>query len=108
MACHARDVVAVPPAERHEAETGTSRNTLRRQFERTKAPWEEERVEVDEIRDLGDRVLAVYRWIARGRGSHVEVEHPVATLNTLRGGRIVRIEYFLDRSKALEAAGLPD
>src|SRR5918994_1972082 len=109
MACHAPDVVAVPPAEWPEAETGTSRETLRHQFERAKAPWEEERVEVDEIRDLGDdRVLALYRWIARGRGSHVEVEHPVATLNTLRGGRIVRIEYFLDQSKALEAAGLRD
>lgn len=106
MACHAADVIAVPPAEWPEAEVGTNRDALRRQFEQTKAPWEEERVEVDEIRDLGDNVLAVYRFIARGRGSHVEVEHPVATLNTLRDGKIVRIEYFLDPSAALEAAGL--
>jgi hypothetical protein len=27
---------------------------------------------VDEIHDLGDRVLALYRWIGRGRGSHAE------------------------------------
>ena len=107
MACHASDVIAVPPAEWPEAETVTSRDTLRHQFEQTKGPWEEERVEVDELRDLGGQVLALYRWIARGRGSHVVVEHPVATLNTVRGGKIVRIEYFLDQSKALEAAGLP-
>ena len=106
MARYDPDVITVPPAEWPEAETGTNRDTLRHQFEQAKDPWEEERVEVDEIRDLGDRVLALYRWIARGSGSHVEVEHPVATLNTLRDGRIVRLEYFLDHSKALEAAGL--
>src|SRR5215207_5876221 len=43
MACHAPDVIAVPPAEWPEAETGRSRDTLRHQFERTKAPWEEGR-----------------------------------------------------------------
>jgi len=30
----------------------------------------------------------------------------VATLDTVRDGKIVRIEYFLDQSKALEACGL--
>lgn len=103
MACYAPDVVTVPPTEWPEAETGTSRETLRRQFEEAKAPWEEEHVEVDEIHDLGDRVLALYRWIGRGKGSHAEVEHPIATLHTLRDGRIVRIEYFLDQSEALRA-----
>jgi len=29
------------------------------------------------------------RWIARGRGSHVEVEHPGAALHTLRGEGLV-------------------
>jgi ketosteroid isomerase-like protein len=104
VACYAPDVITVPQAEWPEAETGTSRETLRHQFEQTKAPWEEERVEVDEIRDLGDRVLALYRWIGRGKGSHAEVEHPIATLHTLRGGRIVRIDYFLDQSEALRAS----
>ena len=106
MACYAPDVITVPPAEWPEAETGTSRDALRHQFEQTKAPWEEERIEVDEIRDLGERALALYRWIGRGRGSHVEVEHPIATLHTFRDRKIVRLEYFLDQSKALEAAGL--
>ena len=107
MACYAPDVITVPPAEWPEAETGTNRETLRRQFVEAKAPWKEERVEVDEIRDLGgDRVLALYRWIGWGKGSHAQVEHPIATLHTLRDSRIVRIEYFLDQSSALEAAGV--
>ena len=106
MACHDPDVVVVAPAEWPEAEMTAGSDALRQQWEQAKAAWEEERVEVDEIRDLGDRVLVLYRWVARGRSSHVEVEHPVATLNTLRAGRIVRIEYFFDHSKALTAAGL--
>lgn len=104
MACHGPDVVVVAPAEWPEAEMAAGRDALRRQWEQAKAAWEEERVEVDELRDLGDTVLALYRWIARGRSSHVEVEHRVATLNTLRAGRIVRVEYFLDQSKAITAA----
>ena len=106
MTCYSPDVVLVPPAEWPDVETSTTRDALRHQFEQAKAEWEEERVEVDELRDLGDSVLALYRWIGRGRASHVEVEHAVATLHTFRGGRIARIEYFLDQSKALEAAGL--
>ena len=106
MDCYDRDVITVPPAEWPEAVTGTNRETLRHQFEEAKAPWEKERIEVDEIRDLGDRALALYRWIASGSGSHLEVEHFIATLHTFSGGRIVRLEYFLDRTRALEAAGL--
>jgi len=107
MAVFAPDVVAIAPAEWPEPEIGTGREALRDQFERLESPWEEQRIEVDDIRDLGDRVLVLFRWIARGIGSHVEVEHPAAVLDTLRDGSVVRVEFFFeDQSRALEAAGL--
>ena len=103
------DVVAVAPAEWPESDIGTGREALHDQFERLRAPWGEQRIEVDDIRDLGDRVLVLFRWIARGIGSQVEVEHPAAILDTLRDGRVVRVEFFFeDQSKALEAAGLSE
>ena len=109
MAGFASNVIAVPPTEWPEAEVGRGRDALRRQFEWMKSAWEEERIEVDEYRDLGDGVLVLFRWIARGKGSHVAVEHPAAALFRLRDGQVVRVEYFFeDQSKALEVAGLSE
>jgi ketosteroid isomerase-like protein len=59
-----------------------------------------------EYRDLGDRVLTFGHFHARGRESGVEIDSPIAWVLTLRGGRVVRAEGFLNWAEALEAAGL--
>jgi ketosteroid isomerase-like protein len=80
---------------------------VREQFARNKDSWEEEHVEIDEIRELGpDRVLAHVRWVTKGKASGLAFETPVTELLTVRGGRITRAEFFLDRARALEAAGV--
>jgi ketosteroid isomerase-like protein len=71
-------------------------------------PWDDYRVEVDRLTDLGDHVLAETRQYARGKGSGVEVEHRVFQLWTLRDGRIQRARMYLDEAEALEAAGLAE
>ena len=65
------------------------------------------RIEVEELID-GDwnRVLAILRVLARGRGSGVPVYQRVFSVITVRDGRIERIHDYTDRAKALEAAGL--
>ena len=100
------DIVIVAPEEWPEAGTVSGREAVEAQFERLKESWEEERVEIDELIDAGDRVLCLYRWVVRGKGSGVELEMPMANLFTVRGGSVVRIEFFTDQPKALEAAGL--
>ena len=102
------DVVIVAPEEWPEAGTFSGWAVVREQFERLKESWEEERIEQDELLDLGDRVLALDRWVARGKGSGLEIETHGGNLLTLRGGKIARIEFFLDRSEARRAAGLQD
>jgi ketosteroid isomerase-like protein len=64
------------------------------------------RIEGEEFRDLGDRVLAVGTLHIRGRGSGVEADIPVAGIATFEGGKLTRWEDFRDRHLALEAAGL--
>jgi ketosteroid isomerase-like protein len=65
------------------------------------------RVEVEELIDLGDHVLARTRHHGRGKGSGVEVEQQmIFQLWTLRHDRIVRAEMYYDKAEALEAAGL--
>jgi ketosteroid isomerase-like protein len=60
-----------------------------------------------EFIDAGERVVVVGRMRARGKGSGVEVDRSLASIWTVRGGRVVRWELgYDDRRAALEAAGL--
>ncbi len=66
----------------------------------------EARVEIGEIRDLGDQVLAIGRFSVRGKASGAEAESPVGYLFDFRNGKLIRLRTYLDPEKALEAAGL--
>jgi ketosteroid isomerase-like protein len=63
-------------------------------------------IEVSEIRDLGDTVLAVGRMRARGKASGVDLDEPVAYVFQFEGGLVRTLRAFLDPSQALEALGL--
>jgi ketosteroid isomerase-like protein len=56
----------------------------------------------------GDKVVARFVWQVRGRASGLEMAFDAASVNTIRGGRIVRQEYFFDYVDALEAVGLSE
>ena len=61
-----------------------------------------------EYRDLGDRVLTVGHFHARGRESGVEIDSPIGWVFTMRGGKVVGAEGFLSRTETFEAAGLSE
>jgi ketosteroid isomerase-like protein len=65
-------------------------------------------VEFDDVRDAGDRVLAL--GTARGRGyeSGAEITGPLAIVASFRNGKCVRFKDYGDRAEALKAAGLTD
>jgi ketosteroid isomerase-like protein len=68
--------------------------------------WESWRIEPERFTPFGDRVAVELRYRARGRGSGVEVEGRMSALWTLRDGKVVRFEWFLAPTGALEAVGL--
>ena len=70
-------------------------------------PWEEHHVEVDEVIDIGDQVLAVLHLSARARQSGMEIDQRFFQLYTVRAGRIIRMAEFLTRDEAVEAARVP-
>ena len=71
--------------------------------------WESWRADDPEFRAAGeDGVIALFRIVARGGHSGMELERDDAIVYRLRDGRIVRLEYFNDRRRALAAAGLDD
>jgi ketosteroid isomerase-like protein len=69
-------------------------------------PFDEWKVELDELIDNGDQVIAVSRQRGRGASSGVGAELEQAFIITVGDGEIVRVESYLDRDKAFEAAGL--
>jgi ketosteroid isomerase-like protein len=73
-------------------------------------PWGRSlRIEGESFRAVeDDRVLVFVRTHGVGGGSGLEVEGRFAHLLLLRGSRVVRVEVYTDRDKALEAAGLSE
>ena len=65
-------------------------------------PWYED------VRDLGDRVLALGKLRIQGKEGGVAIEVPSSLVITYRGGKVVRFEDFGERRKALRAVGLSD
>jgi ketosteroid isomerase-like protein len=66
------------------------------------------RIDCDDVRDLGDRVLALGTVRAVGKESGVEVEMPYTVLAEVRNGLVTHFTDYGDREKALEAAGLSE
>jgi ketosteroid isomerase-like protein len=66
-------------------------------------------IDIREIAEIGDDcVLLVHDLRGRGRGSGVDVEQTFAYLYRLREGKIARMDGYLSREEALEAAGLSE
>ena len=70
--------------------------SFRREMERLKDSWESERVEIDELRDLGEHVLARWRWLTVGKQSGIASEIQVTTVSTIRQEKIIRVDYFFE------------
>jgi ketosteroid isomerase-like protein len=68
--------------------------------------WEERRLEPEEFIDAGDDVVVLLHEYRRGRGSGVELEAKTAVVVAVSGGRVARIQGYMDPDAALEAAGL--
>jgi len=68
--------------------------------------WEDYVLDVQEVVDLGERVVGVMRMSGRGVGSGVPVAQEVATLWTFHGQKAIHAKAFPSRAEALEAVAL--
>ena len=68
--------------------------------------WEEHRIEPVRFIDAGEQVVVIQHEYQRGKGSGVEIEIDTASVFDFRGGRIVRIQPYMNPAAALEAVGL--
>ena len=75
-------------------------------FEEDSEAWDERRLDAEEFIDAGDCVVVLLHEFRRGKGSGVEMETDTAMVYEVRDGQVVRIQGYMDRTEALEAAGL--
>jgi len=64
--------------------------------------------EIEEIRDLGSRILVLSVQHGRGKGSGADVEAHYAIMYDVDGGRITALRMYRNPEEALSAAGLPE
>jgi ketosteroid isomerase-like protein len=69
--------------------------------------WESWRFEDVEVRAAGDdQVIALFRMVATGKGSGVELTRLDALVASFRDGKAVKLGYYNNQALALEAVGL--
>ena len=66
--------------------------------------WEHWRAQAEEYLEFGDHVVVLARYHGQGRGSGVEIHQDGAHVFELRDGKIVRLEIFASRERAIESA----
>jgi ketosteroid isomerase-like protein len=83
-----------------------SRGSTTEYFEQLDEAWAGLRIEIEEYREVGGRVVAL--GVARGAGmsSHVEVAGDFAAVLVVRDSQIVLVDSYSNWKDALEAVGL--
>ena len=66
------------------------------------------RIEIEDYRDLGERVVALGAARGAGVSSHIEVASDFAVVFVVRNSQVVLVDTYDNRKAALEAAGLSE
>jgi ketosteroid isomerase-like protein len=70
------------------------------------AAWEDWRLEVEDLLDAGDEVVAIVRQSGRSKTTGLPVDMRFAQLWTLSDGKQTRMRMYADPEEALRTAGL--
>ena len=68
--------------------------------------WDEWEIEVEEMIDAGNAVLVLIHHSARGHASGMRMDSHDGMLFTMRDGKVIALDYYTGRERALAAAGL--
>jgi ketosteroid isomerase-like protein len=104
------EVEWVPMSALLEGTGNHGHDGVRQWFEEMRRDWTSYETKPEDFLDVGDdRVLVLGSWRARGRRGEVMLDIPQAAwLLGFRKGKIVRVQTFTERKKALKVAGLSE
>jgi ketosteroid isomerase-like protein len=83
-----------------------SHETTKRYFEQLDEAWTDFRIEIEDYRELGERVVALGLQRGAGMSSHIEVASDFAVVFVVRNSQIRLLDSYNNWKAALEAAGL--
>ena len=118
-AYNARNIEAVDRLLHPEAEITTlstragmpdhwRQGTTKRYFEQLDEAWTDFRIEIEDYREVGERVVALGVQRGTGMSSHVEIASDFAVVFVVRNSQIRLLDSYDNWEAALEAVGLPD
>ncbi|MEO7197481.1 MAG: nuclear transport factor 2 family protein [Solirubrobacterales bacterium] len=70
--------------------------------------YEDVTASAERIIETADKVVAAEVWRGRGKASGIELDSLRASVWTISGGKATDVVFYVDRSEALEAAGLSE
>jgi ketosteroid isomerase-like protein len=70
--------------------------------------WDDWQLEVEDLRDAGDKVVAIVRQRGRSKATGLPVDMHFAQVWTFRDGKQLRMEMYATPEEALRAAGLAE
>jgi uncharacterized protein len=91
--------------EHPEARTLIGREAIASYLEDWEATLHGLQIDVDELLDAGDTVVAIGSVRGSGTDSGADVSVPIALVCTLREGKLVRVQEYLDTAEALGTIG---
>lgn len=68
--------------------------------------WEDWEIELEELHDAGDRVVAIVRQRGRSKATGLSIDMRFAQVWTLRDGLETRMDMYAEPDEALRAVGL--
>jgi ketosteroid isomerase-like protein len=102
----APDVVVIAPDNMLGGGVLSGRDALARNVREFTDTFDDFRVDVEEVFDRGDRILAFVRFSGSAHASGIPLDLPLAHLWTFRGDLATEQRVYLDREEALEAPEL--
>ena len=81
---------------------------MRQYYGQWEEPFDAIRIEIEELIETGDQVVAVVRSVGRMKDSDAEIDIRYAVVISVRDGKIARGREYSTRQEALEAVGLSE
>jgi ketosteroid isomerase-like protein len=102
----APDVVMTTPPDWPDAITSNNRDDTLRRLVENRSLFESDRLVPEQWIEAGDCVIVPTQWCGVPKGGSTEVKLFVVPVYTVRGERIVRLDWYSSVQEALEAVGL--
>jgi ketosteroid isomerase-like protein len=106
--CDEKLEIRMPADYPEGAQVLRGRAGFARLFAMFRDTWTEFHFEPERFIDCGERVAVLVRVIAKGGASGLATERRTAHVWTVRDGRLISIQIYLDRAEGLAAVGLTE